>query len=92
MNLFPKAEGNTPLSADEQADLIPDLATQEELNEWERQNILEAYAWALAPNGLRRRDPLVEPYVRAVSYTHLDVYKRQASCRGPPYRNGLRHG
>ena len=35
--------GNTPLSADERADLIPNLATKEELNEWERQNIVEAY-------------------------------------------------
>lgn len=47
MNLFVEGEGNTPLSADEQADLIPNLATKEELNEYERQNILEAYAWAL---------------------------------------------
>ena len=47
MNLFTEEEGNTPLSADERADLIPNLATKEELNEWERQNILEAYAWAL---------------------------------------------
>ncbi len=43
MNLFPEGEGNTPLSADEQADLLPNLATKEELNEWERQNILEAH-------------------------------------------------
>lgn len=27
--------------------LIPDLTTKEELNEWERQNILDAFAWGV---------------------------------------------
>ena len=69
MSLFTEGEGNTPLSADERADLIPNLATKEELNEWERQNILEAYAWALAPNNLRRRDPLVDLHLRMFDQT-----------------------
>ena len=30
------SDGQTPLSPDELADLIPSLATKEELNEWER--------------------------------------------------------
>jgi Fic-DOC domain mobile mystery protein B len=55
---------NTPLSPDEQADLIPNLATKEELNQFERANILVAYDWALAPRNLRRQDPLTEPYLR----------------------------
>jgi|SRR6267142_4564374 len=38
---------NTPLSPEELADLIPNLATKEELNEWERENILHARAWAM---------------------------------------------
>jgi Fic-DOC domain mobile mystery protein B len=42
------SDGNTPLSPDELADLIPNLATKEELNEWERENILLARAWAIA--------------------------------------------
>ena len=33
------SDGNTPLSPEELADLIPNLATKEELNEWERENI-----------------------------------------------------
>ncbi|WP_263366465.1 hypothetical protein [Edaphobacter bradus] len=33
MTLFTTGDGNTPLSPDEQADLIPDLTTKEELNE-----------------------------------------------------------
>ena len=39
-------DGNTPLSPDELADLIPNLATKRELNEWERENILLARDWA----------------------------------------------
>lgn len=39
--------GNTPLSPDELADLIPNLATRQELNEWERENILLARDWAI---------------------------------------------
>ena len=41
------SHGNTPLSPDELADLIPNLATKEELNEWERENILLAREWAI---------------------------------------------
>ena len=40
------SDGNTPLSPDELSDLIPSLATKEELNEWERENILFAREWA----------------------------------------------
>jgi Fic-DOC domain mobile mystery protein B len=40
--------GKTSLSADELADLIPSLATKEELNEWERENILLARQWGMA--------------------------------------------
>jgi Fic-DOC domain mobile mystery protein B len=42
------SDGNTPLSPEELADLIPNLATKEELNEWERENILLARNWATA--------------------------------------------
>ena len=35
------SEGNTPLSPEELGDLIPSLATKEELNEWERENNLQ---------------------------------------------------
>jgi Fic-DOC domain mobile mystery protein B len=40
------SDGNTPLSPEELAELIPNLATKEELNEWERENILLAREWA----------------------------------------------
>ena len=42
------SDGNTPLSPEELVDLIPSLATKEELNEWERENILRAREWATA--------------------------------------------
>jgi fido (protein-threonine AMPylation protein) len=42
------SDGNTPLSPEELADLIPNLATKEELNEWERENILLAREWAIS--------------------------------------------
>src|SRR5712692_8503998 len=41
------SDGQTPLSPDELADLIPSLATKAELNEWERDNILAGRAWAV---------------------------------------------
>jgi Fic-DOC domain mobile mystery protein B len=72
MSLFTEGDGNIPLSPEEQNQLIPDLTTKEELNEWERQNILEAYAWALDPGNLRRRDPLTEPFVRELHRRMFD--------------------
>jgi len=46
MALVTNGDGNTPLSPEELAGLIPSLATKEELNEWERENILYAREWA----------------------------------------------
>jgi Fic-DOC domain mobile mystery protein B len=42
------SDDNTPLSPEELADLIPNLATKEELNEWERENLLLAREWAIS--------------------------------------------
>ena len=72
MNLFAAGEGNTPLSPDEEDDLIPPLATKQELNEWERQNILRATRWALASRNLRRNDPLDEAYLRKLHQRMFD--------------------
>jgi Fic-DOC domain mobile mystery protein B len=46
VTLATTSDGNTPLSPEELAELIPNLATKEELNEWERENILLAREWA----------------------------------------------
>jgi Fic-DOC domain mobile mystery protein B len=47
-------EGATPLNPDVLAALIPDLSTQEELNEFEAQNIAGALRWALRSRTLKR--------------------------------------
>ena len=75
--------GNTPLSWEEQTGLIPNLATRDELNEWERQNILEAYGWALDPRNMGRQDPLTEPFVRKL---HRRMFDQTWSWAGR-YRN-----
>jgi Fic-DOC domain mobile mystery protein B len=66
------APGNTPLSADELAQLIPNLATKAELNEFERLNILEATKWALNKIVLGNSDPLTEPYLRQLHRRMFD--------------------
>jgi hypothetical protein len=50
LNLSP---GKTPLEPDELAQLIPNLATKGELDQWERKNIVEAHEWALNPRRVR---------------------------------------
>lgn len=50
---FEYPEGATPLDPDEAADLIPALATQAELNDFEALNIVEAIAWASRSRKLR---------------------------------------
>jgi Fic-DOC domain mobile mystery protein B len=46
MTLFEDVGGNTPLSAEECIGLLPSLSTRDELNQWERENILKAVSWA----------------------------------------------
>jgi Fic-DOC domain mobile mystery protein B len=92
MTLFATGDGNTPLSPEEQADLIPDLTTKEELNEWERQNILEAYSWALDLKNLHRQDPLTEPYVRELHLRMFDqTWKWAGTYRSTEKNIGIPH-
>jgi Fic-DOC domain mobile mystery protein B len=60
---------NTPLSPDELADLIPSLATKEELNEFERENILSARTWALSRT---RSDLLTQDYAKELHRRMFD--------------------
>ena len=46
-------DGATPLDPDLLAALLPDLSTQEELNEWEAGNIAVALRWALRSRTLK---------------------------------------
>jgi Fic-DOC domain mobile mystery protein B len=92
MTVFTTGDGNTPLSPDEEADLIPNLATKQELNEWERTNILAAYDWALDPRTLKRQDPLTEPYVRALHYRMFDQTWKWAGVYRTTEKNiGIAH-
>ncbi len=52
-------EGATPLDPDSTADLLPDLWTQAELNEFEARNIFLAERWALRSRSLRRDYPSI---------------------------------
>lgn len=56
--------GNTAIHPDDAAKLIPNLATKKELDEWERQNILEAQKWAFSSRVMKSRNPLDEIYLR----------------------------
>ena len=83
-------EGNTSLSPEELADLIPNLATKEDLNEWERENILQARGWA----GADRTSPLAlasDEYVRKLHRKMFDQtwkwageYRRTEKNLGTP--------
>ena len=64
--------GKTPLEPEELADLLPELFYKDQLNEWERENILQARYWALSPKRLRRLDPLTERYVRELHRRMFD--------------------
>ena len=66
------APENTPLSPDELAQLIPNLATKEELNEFERANILDAANWAYNRRVINTNAPLTEPYVRELHHRMFD--------------------
>jgi Fic-DOC domain mobile mystery protein B len=64
-------DGNTPLSPEELADLIPNLATREELNEWERENILRAREWAVGDR-TSSNDMVGDEYVRKLHQKMFD--------------------
>jgi Fic-DOC domain mobile mystery protein B len=71
MTLFtPEHEGNTPLSPEESLGLLPNLSTREELNQWERENILKAGDWALR-QGFNPLNIVSEQFVRKL---HLKMF------------------
>lgn len=65
------SDGNTPLSPDELADLIPNLATKHELNEWERENILLARHWAITDR-TRPKEMICDAYIRKLHRRMFD--------------------
>jgi Fic-DOC domain mobile mystery protein B len=92
VSLFATGDGNTPLSPEDQDDLIPDLSTKEELNEWERQNIVEAYGWAFDPRTLHRQQLLAERYVRELHRRMFDqTWKWAGRYRSTEKNIGIAH-
>jgi Fic-DOC domain mobile mystery protein B len=65
------SDGNTPLSPEELADLIPNLATKEELNEWERENMLRGREWAVGDR-TSSTDMVSDEYVRKLHKKMFD--------------------
>lgn len=63
-DLFGPADDATPLSAEEQAALIPSLSTRAELNQLERLNLNAARVWAMRGRVLRRPDLLSDGFAR----------------------------
>ena len=62
-DLFRSHLGDTPLADDEKQGLIPSLATQRELNEFEFANIMSGRDWALSPRRLARTEVLNASYL-----------------------------
>jgi hypothetical protein len=80
---------DTPLSPEELADLIPNLATKKELNEWERENILRAREWAISD---RTTWPIWLPMDMCANYIRECSIKPgsgQASTDGPKETSGF---
>lgn len=92
-NLTPE---NTELTPDELADLIPNLATKQELNEFERENIIEAAEWALSERQLKQHEPWSEAYIRELHRRMFDqtwkwagTYRRTDKNLGIPWQQIL---
>lgn len=80
MPLLDVGEGSTPLTPEELSDLIPNLAAREELNEWERENILRARRWALRRRNFKRSDPISDEYIRKLHDKMFDQTWKWAGC------------
>jgi len=74
-------DGKTPLTADVLRDLIPSLSTKEELNEWERENIIEGREWA-ERDRTSVTEMLSEGYIRRLHLKMFDqTWKRAGQYR-----------
>lgn len=92
MSLFTNVDGATPLTPEEQSDLIPDLSTKQELNEWELQNTVAARTWALSPLNLARHNPLTEAYLRNLHTRMFDqTWKWAGRYRATEKNIGIPH-
>lgn len=87
--IIPTSDGKTPLSPEELADLIPNLATKQELNEWERENILLARDWATTDRA-SAVDMASDEYVRKLHRKMFDqTWKWAGEYRGTEKNIGV---
>lgn len=93
LNLSPE---NTELTPEELAGLIPSLATKQELNEFERENIIPAREWALSKRELTQCEPWSEAYVRDLhrkmfgqTWKWAGTYRRTDKNLGIPWQQIL---
>lgn len=70
--MFDAGDGNTPLTPEELGELIPNLAARDELNEWERENILRARRWALGRRTFKSSEPMSDEYIRKLHARMFD--------------------
>ena len=71
MPLMTTSDGNTPSLRKSLGDLIPSLATKQELNEWERENILAAREWAIK-NRTSAVEMVSDEYIRRLHQKMFD--------------------
>jgi len=57
---FSQPEGATPIRPEDVDDLIPEITTQEELNEFEQANIAKGYQWASSSKKIKSEFPTIE--------------------------------
>jgi len=84
------ADGNTPIAAGELDALIPNLSSQEELNEWEMQNILKAEEWCFG-RVLKTENPFTDQFIRklhqkmfADTWKWAGTYRKTEKTLGVP--------
>ena len=66
------SDGNTPIRPEEAEQLIPQISTMKELNEYEALNILDAQRWAFNNRTMNSTDPLKETYIRTLHAKMFD--------------------
>lgn len=81
--------GATPIRPEDEAQLIPNLATRDQLNEWEFRNILDGQRWAYNSRVLARSNPLNEAYVRKL---HSQMFGKTWKWAGTYRRSNLNIG
>jgi Fic-DOC domain mobile mystery protein B len=86
-DIFQAKDHETPLTEEEQLELIPSLSTRAELNEAERTNILQARIWAMRPRTLKRDDLLTDVFGRELHQRMFDHIWKWAGAYRKTERN-----